>query len=74
MRPKKRKKYRTKAGKQQVTELPNQLQTGMPALDSVRKVVNAVSPEGNQYQIMKTTEMDPYDTRPKQKKKRRRKS
>jgi hypothetical protein len=44
-----------------------QLQTGMPAADSVREVVEAQSPSGAKFQILKTTERDSYDppARPK---------
>lgn len=38
-----------------------QLRRGMPAEDSVKQVVDFVSPEGVPYKILKTTEMDAYD-------------
>jgi hypothetical protein len=50
-----------------------QLRRGMPAADSVRAVVDFVSPQNVKYKILKTTEMDSYDPvstpRPKRKKK-----
>jgi len=42
----------------------------MPAKDSIRKVVDFVSPQNARYKILKTTEMDAYDPVPKPKKKR----
>jgi hypothetical protein len=48
-----------------------QLATGMPALDSVQKVVDFVSPQGSKYKILKTTETDAYDQPPKVDRKRR---
>jgi len=39
----------------------SQLTPGMPALDSVKKVIDFVSPEEVKYKILKTTEMDAYD-------------
>lgn len=38
--------------------------TGMPALDSVKEVVDFVSPQGDKYKILKTTETDAYDPAP----------
>jgi hypothetical protein len=38
--------------------------TGAPAVDSVRSVVPFSSPTGRIYQIIKTTEVDAYDTSP----------
>jgi hypothetical protein len=69
---KKKKKSRKPASKAAPAGLPDQLRTGMPAQDSVRKVVDFVSPQGVPFKILKTTEMDAYDEAPK--KKRRRKS
>lgn len=34
---------------------------GLPARDSVREVVEFVSPRGKPYRILKTTETDAYD-------------
>jgi hypothetical protein len=34
---------------------------GMPAKDSVRKVVTKVAPTGLRFRIIQTTEMDSYD-------------
>jgi hypothetical protein len=36
----------------------------MPALDSVKKVVDFVSPQKVKYKILKTTETDAYDPPP----------
>jgi len=48
-------------------------QPGMPAADSVRAVVDFVSPQKVHYTILKTSEMDAYDEplQPKPNKKRR---
>ena len=48
----------------------DQLQPGMPAKDSIRKVVNFVSPHNTRYKILKTTETDAYDSVATQRKKR----
>jgi hypothetical protein len=42
----------------------------MPALDSVKEVVDFVSPQNVKYKILKTTEMDAYDPAPAPPKKR----
>jgi hypothetical protein len=42
----------------------------MPALDSVKEVVDFVSPQKVKYKILKTTEMDAYDPPPAPPKKR----
>ncbi len=42
----------------------SQLETGMPALDNVKEVVDFVSPQGTKYKILKTTETDAYDPAP----------
>lgn len=69
---KKKKKMSPKTASQpSSTSLPDQLNTGMPAQDNIRKVVDFVSPQGNKYQILKTTESDAYDQIPEPKKKRR---
>jgi len=39
--------------------------TGLPAADSVMKVVPFVSPGGRTYRIIKTRELDAYDRPPK---------
>lgn len=52
---KKRVATRTKSG----TTTP--LRAGLPAADSVRAVVEFVSPQKVRYTILKTTEMDAYD-------------
>jgi len=63
----KKKKTRRTAGKSAVDAL-DQLRPGMPAKDSIRKVVDFVSPQKVQYKILKTTEMDAYDPAAKPKK------
>jgi hypothetical protein len=40
----------------------DQLKPGMPAKDSIRRVVNFVSPQNTPYKILKTTETDAYDS------------
>jgi len=50
---------------------PNQLRTGMPAPDSVQKVIDFVSPKGAKYQILRTNEADAYDQLPAKRKKGR---
>ena len=57
----KRKKSRKKEKKHTPAELIDQSRGGMPAKDNVREVVDAVSPEGKPFRILKTTEMDAYD-------------
>jgi len=42
----------------------------MPARNSVREVVDFVSPGGVPYKILKTSEMDAYDLVPQHRKKR----
>ena len=37
------------------------LRPGMPALDRVKEVADFVSPQGDKYKILKTTETDAYD-------------
>jgi hypothetical protein len=44
---------------------PPQLSRGMPAQDSVKEIVDFVSPQGVKHKILKTTEMDEYDPPPK---------
>ena len=39
----------------------SQLLPGMPALDNVERVVDFVSPKGDKYKILQTTERDAYD-------------
>lgn len=43
------------------------LRPGMPARDSIRKVVDFVSPQNVRYRILKTTETDAYDPVPQKK-------
>jgi len=70
----KKKRLRKKRARQSPAELSDQLQTGMPARENIRKVVSAVSPQGAPFEILKTTETDAYDKVPERKKKRFRKS
>jgi hypothetical protein len=49
-----------------------QLHPGMPAADSVQKVLRLVTPEGKEFEIQRTNETDAYDP-PLQAKKKRRK-
>ena len=59
MPPRKKKKPAKSAA-----PVADQLRAGMPAQDSVRKVVDFVSPQGAKYKIIKTTEADAYDQLP----------
>jgi len=52
----------------------DQVRPGMPAKDSVREVMNFVSPQNVRYKILRTSEMDAYDPAPKAEKKRASKS
>jgi hypothetical protein len=49
-----------------------QLRPGMPARDSVQKVVDFTSPQGGQYKILQTNETDAYDPPAQVPKKRKR--
>lgn len=51
--------------KKYLPTVANQLRAGMPAIDSVQDVVEAESPGGRKFQILKTTERDAYDPPPK---------
>jgi hypothetical protein len=44
---------------------------GLPAPESIREVVKFVSPQNQEYRILKTTEMDAYDKPAKPKTRRR---
>jgi hypothetical protein len=68
--PRSEKKKARKAASRPVAEAFDLLRPGMPAKDSIRRVVNFVSPQNDHYQIIKTTEKDPYDPVPKPRKKR----
>lgn len=57
---KKKKKKRKRSSKPAAVEL-DPVRRGMPAKDSVVKVETFVSPQGDRYQILKTTETDVYD-------------
>lgn len=59
------KKSRKKKKEQVSADAMNQLRSGMPAKDSVREVVDHVSPQGVHYRILKTTEKDAYDPKKK---------
>jgi hypothetical protein len=66
-------KSKTKKLRKRPSELADtldQLQPGMPAKDSIRRVVNFVSPQKTRYKILKTTETDAYDSVVTQAKKR----
>ena len=54
-------KSRKKAEKQVPAEVIDHTRAGMPAKENIREVVEAVSPEGKPFRILKTTEMDAYD-------------
>jgi hypothetical protein len=69
----KKKKTRRRTRKPKTVEL-DPLRRGMPAKDSIVKVEDFVSPQGDRYQILKTTETDVYDPMPKSRKKRGQKS
>jgi hypothetical protein len=56
----KQKKSRKRAKKKSSADV-DQLRPGMPAKDSIREVVDFVSPQKVRYQILKTTETDVYD-------------
>jgi hypothetical protein len=66
----KKKKARKKSGKGSFA-LGDQLKTGMPAPDTVQRVVKAKSPQGEEFEILKTSETDAYDKPPEAKRKRR---
>jgi len=68
--PKSKKKQSRKAASRRTTDALDPLRPGMPAQDSIREVVDFVSPQKKDvhYKILKTTEMDAYDPIPKPKK------
>jgi hypothetical protein len=68
---KKQKKSRKVPGSDRLLD---QLRPGMPARDSVREVLDFVSPQGVHRKILRTSEMDAYDPIPKASKKRGSKS
>jgi hypothetical protein len=70
--PKKKKAPKPVSG--QGVEILNLTRRGMPAKDSIRKVVEFVSPQNERYKIIKTTETDPYDQLRKTAKETRRKT
>jgi hypothetical protein len=69
MRGLKQKKSR-KPGKKRTPADLDQLRRGMPAKDSIRDVVDFISPQKVRYKIIKTTETNVYDRVAKPKKKR----
>jgi hypothetical protein len=71
MRPllKSNKKRARKSARKPPGDALDQLRPGMPAKDSIRKVVDFVSPQDTRYEILKTTEADAYDPIPEPKKK-----
>lgn len=72
--PKPKNKRSRKTASKPAVEALDQLRPGMPARDSIKKVVDFVSPQKNEYKILKTTEMDAYDPVPQLGKKPGRKS
>ena len=72
--PKLKKKKVRKGASKPAAHILDPLRPGMPAKDSIRKVVDFVSPQNVQYNILKTTERDAYDRVPKPRKKPGRKS
>jgi len=69
-----RKKKSRKVSSKERDRLLDQLRPGMPARDSVREVLDFVSPQGVHRKILRTSEMDAYDPVPKAGKKRGSKS
>lgn len=72
--PKLKKKKARKSARRSAADTLDQLRPGMPAKDSIRKMVDFVSPRGTHINIIKTTEMDAYDPALKPPKKRGSKS
>ncbi len=68
----KSRKPRRPTRKRSAAGIADPLRRGLPAKDSVREVVDFVSPQKAHYKILKTTEMDVYDPIPKPTPKRRR--
>jgi len=66
--PKSKKKRNRKTATNPAVMALDQLRPGMPAKDSIKKVVDFVSPQNDEYKILRTTEMDAYDPVPKSKK------
>jgi len=60
-RSKKKRKKGSAARKEQAADVLNLGRQGMPAKDSIRRVVNFVSPQNVRYKIIKTTETNAYD-------------
>jgi hypothetical protein len=65
--PRKKKRAKTlprrkrSAKKKGAPKIATRLRAGLPASDSIRGVVDFVSPQKVRYTILKTTEMDAYD-------------
>ncbi len=75
--PKSKKTKTRKRASKAAVEALDQLRPGMPAKDSILKVVDFVprqNPQKVRYKILKTTEMDAYDPVPNPRKKPNRKS
>lgn len=70
-RPQKKRRTSRRAGVKTARGLPGGPRAGLPAKDSVRAVVDFVSPQNVSYKILKTSETDAYDQIPEGKKKRR---
>jgi hypothetical protein len=64
---KSKKKKSRKAGSKRNGDALDPLRPGMPARDSIRRVLDFVSPQNARYKILKTTETDAYDPVPKKK-------
>jgi hypothetical protein len=56
-----RRKTRPKSVKPKAASSTLHPEKGMPAEDSIKDVVDFVSPQGVHYKILKTTETDAYD-------------
>jgi hypothetical protein len=65
--PKSKKKESRKPVSKPSSDELDPLRPGMPAKDSIREVVDFVSPQRVHYKILKTTETDAYDPVPKKK-------
>jgi hypothetical protein len=59
--PESKKKKARRAASKPAHGALDPLRPGMPAKDSIRKVVAFISPQNVRYKILKTTETDAYD-------------
>ena len=59
-----------RVAKKYLPSVEEQLRPGMPAADSVQKVIDAESPSGAKFQILRTNERDAYDAPPRAKRAR----